>query len=258
MVMDPVRKALAENGAAFGSWVALGDPLCAEAIGRIGYDFVILDAQHGGINFDNMLGVLQALDLGATRALVRVPWLDQAQIMRAMDLGALGVVVPMVSTPAQAREAAEAIRYPPNGARSFGLVRNYYGVQPMAFDPLCFVMLETAEGLENVDAIAATPGVDGLFIGPADLGISLGHGLVLEPKAEVFAAIDRIVEACRRHGKICGAAAMGMAYARLLLEHGVQFVAQGHELSFVRAGAAAELSQLQAWRKELAGGRPAG
>jgi 4-hydroxy-2-oxoheptanedioate aldolase len=168
--------------------------------------------------------------------------------MRAMDLGALGVVVPMVSTPDQARLAAEAIRYPPNGIRSFGMVRNYYGVQPTAFEPLCFVMIETAEGLRNLDAIAATPGVDGLFVGPIDLALSLGLPPVMQMAPEVLSAIDEVVAACRKHGKISGSACLGVDNACALIERGVQYIAQGNDVGFIRRGAAAELEQLHSFQ----------
>jgi 4-hydroxy-2-oxoheptanedioate aldolase len=244
--MDKLREAAAAGRPSFGVWVTIPDPLSVEAIGRIGYDCAVLDGQHGGITFDNLLPAIQALDLGGTRALVRVPANDPGLIMRALDIGALGVIVPLVSTEAQARQAAEATRYPPKGARSFGLVRNYYGVAPIDFEPQCHVMIETAEALENLDAIAAVPGVDGLFVGPVDLAISLGLGLQLQMGPKVFEAIDVVVAVCRRHGKISGSACMGLANAAQLAERKVQFIAQGNDLGFIRRAAADELEKLRA------------
>ncbi|CAN7543841.1 aldolase/citrate lyase family protein [Phenylobacterium sp. LjRoot219] len=246
--MDKVREAVAAGRPSFGVWVTLPDPISVEVIGRAGYDCAILDTQHGGITWDNLLPAIQALDLSATRAVVRVGGTDQVQIMRALDLGALGVIVPMVSTAAQARVAAEAMRYPPHGIRSFGPVRNYYGVQPVSFEPLCLVMIETAEGLANVEAIAATPGVDGLFVGPVDLALSLGLGPQLQMGPEVLAAIDRVVAACRAHGKISGSASLGLANAGDLAARGVQFIAQGADVGFIRRAAAEELEKLRALR----------
>jgi 4-hydroxy-2-oxoheptanedioate aldolase len=255
--VDKVREAQAAGLPSFGVWVTIGDPLSGEVLGRAGYDCAILDAQHGGITWDNLLSMIQALDLNGTRALVRPPANDQAQIMRALDLGALGVVVPMVSTAEQARLAAEAVRYPPRGVRSFGPVRNYYAAQPATFEPLCFVMIETAEAMENLEAIAATPGVDGLFVGPVDLALSLGLGVALEMGPEVLAAIDRVVEVCARHGKIAGSACLGLPNARALIDRGVRFIAQGNDVGFIRRSAAAELEQLNAWRRELQPARDA-
>jgi 4-hydroxy-2-oxoheptanedioate aldolase len=244
--MDKVREAIAAGRPAFAAWMSLADPLAADALARAGYDCVIPDAQHGGITWENLLPALTALDLHQTRAVVRTPWADPAQIMRALDLGALGVMVPMVSTAEQARAAAQACRYPPHGIRSFGPVRNYYATSPATFEPLCLVMIETAEAMQNLDAIAATPGVDGLFIGPVDLALSLGLGVQLQMGPQVLAAVDEVVAACRRHGKISGSACLGLANAAELAGRGVQFIAQGSDAAFLRTGAARELEQLRA------------
>lgn len=246
--MDKIREAVAAGRPTLGAWCSLGDPIAAEMMGRAGYDWVILDAQHGGITWDNMLGAIQALDLGGTRALVRVGWTDPAQIMRALDLGALGVVVPMVSTAGQARIAAEATRYPPHGLRSFGAVRNYYATADApAPEPLCLVMIETAEALDNLDAIAATPGVDGLFVGPVDLALSLGLGPALAMPGAVLEAIDRVVAACARHGRIAGCAGLGNANVEKLMDRGVRFVTFGSDVGLLRRGAAADVAQAKAW-----------
>jgi 4-hydroxy-2-oxoheptanedioate aldolase len=244
--MDKVREAIAAGGRAFAAWMSLADPLAADALARAGYDCVIPDMQHGGVTWENLLPALLALDLHQTRAVVRIPWVDPAQIMRALDLGALGVIAPMVSTPEQARTAAEACRYPPRGIRSFGPVRNYYSAQATSFEPLCLVMIETAEAMQNVDAIAATPGVDGLFLGPVDLGLSLGLGVQLQMGPQVLGAIDEVVAACRRHGKISGSAGLGLANAAELADRGVQFIAQGADVGFLRTRAAEEIAKLQA------------
>jgi 4-hydroxy-2-oxoheptanedioate aldolase len=250
MSPDRMRQMLDAGLPTFVAWVSIGDTFSAEVMGGAGYDGLILDAQHGGITWDNMGRTVQALDLNRTPALIRVPATDQAQIMRALDLGAAGVIVPMVSNEAQARVAAQATRYPPHGLRSFGMVRNYYGVQAASVQPLCFVMIETAEAMANLEAIAAVPGVDGLFVGPVDLALSLGLGPALEMRDEVLAGIEQVVGACRRHKKISGSASLGLPYARALLDRGVQFIAQGSDLGFLRRGAANELEKLQAWRDE--------
>jgi 4-hydroxy-2-oxoheptanedioate aldolase len=245
-----MRQILAARLPIFAAWLSIGDSFSAESIGTAGYDALILDAQHGGITAENMGRILQALDLSGTPGIVRVPSTDQAGIMRALDLGAAGVIVPMVSNERQARVAAEAMRYPPDGLRSFGLVRHYYGPQSGNNRSLCFVMIETAEALTNLDAIASVPGVDGLFIGPVDLALSLGLGAALEMRDEVLAGIAQVASACRRHGKISGSASLGLPYARTLIDQGVQFIAQGSDLGFIRRGAATELEKLHAFRDE--------
>ncbi len=250
MTIDQLRELLKSGEPVFAGWAGAGAPLAAEVMGRQGYDALILDAQHGHVTWDNMMSLLQATELAGACGLVRVPAVDSAQIMRALDLGAQGIIVPMVSSERQARDVAEAVAYPPKGIRSFGPVRNYYasaGSQPA---PLCLVMIETAEAMRNLDAIASTPGVDGLFVGPVDLGLSLGLGLVMEMQAEIFAAIDQIVTACQRAGKFCGSASLGLPYARSLLDRGVQFIAQGSDVGFIRAGAAPEVKTMKAWRQQ--------
>lgn len=252
--MDKVREAAAAGRPSFGSWVTLASPVAVELMGKAGYDWVILDTQHGAITFDDLLGAIQALDLGGTRALVRVGWNDPMHIMRALDLGALGVIVPMVSTPEQALAAAQATRYPPHGIRSFGPVRNYYGpVAEGAPEPLCFVMIETAEGLANVDAIAATPGVDGLFVGPVDLALALGMGPALVMPDALLLEIDKVVAAARKHGIISGCATLGAPNAKALMERGVQFLTLGNDAGLLRRGAAADLALAKEWLAERAG-----
>jgi 4-hydroxy-2-oxoheptanedioate aldolase len=246
--MDKIRAAAAAGRTSFGCWVTLSDTVAAEIMGRAGYDWVILDTQHGGISWSALLPVMQAFDLGGTRALVRVGWNDPMQIMRALDLGALGVIVPMVSTAAQARVAAEATRYPPHGVRSFGPVRNYYAASGAAvLEPLCFVMIETAEAMAHLDEIAATPGVDGLFVGPVDLALALGLGPALVMPELVLEAVLRVGETCRRHGIISGCAALGMSNAQALAQAGILFLPISSDGGLLRRGAAADLALARGW-----------
>lgn len=231
----------------FGSWVTIGNSVSAEVMARAGFDWLILDAQHGGVNPGNLLGLIQAVELGGTRALVRVSQNDPAEIMRALDLGAAGVVVPLVSTPEQAALAAGAMRYPPAGFRSFGKVRSYYEPDGSTIEPLCFVMIETVEALQNLDAIAATPGIDGLFVGPADLGLSMGHAVGAQVPDAVMAAIGEIVDCCQRHGIVPGGASFGPENAQAQLDLGMRFLTLGADAGFVRRGAAAEVARAREW-----------
>ena len=246
--MDKIRDALVTGQPSFGSWIAIADSVSIEIVSRAGYDWAILDTQHGGMNWDNLLQALQVLELGGTYGLVRVGWNDPMQIMRAADLGAFGVIVPLVSTAEQASTAAQAIRYPPYGIRSFGPVRNYYGASGAATpEPLCFVMIETAEALDNLDAIAAVPGIDGLFVGPVDLALSLGLGAAMVMLDQVKTAIDKVVAACRRHGKISGCATLGMANAKEMMDRGMQFLTISSDAGMLRRAAAADVAQARQW-----------
>ncbi len=252
--MSNLSSLLQSGSPAFATWLAIANNISAELVGGAGYDCVVIDTQHGDPTWASLGGLIQAMDLNRTPSLVRVGGVDQVQIMRALDLGAAGVVVPMVSTVAQAEHAVEAMHYPPRGLRSFGKVRNYYGKEAAQADPLCFAMIETAEGMQNLEAIAAVEGVDGLFVGPVDLGLGLGLGPVLEMHDEVLAAIGRIAAACEKHGKISASASLGQDYSRALLELGVQLVVQGSDLGFIRRGMAADIGAFRALVAESADG----
>jgi 4-hydroxy-2-oxoheptanedioate aldolase len=247
-MMDSIRRSLAQDEPVLGAWVSMADGQSIEIMGRAGYEFLVLDTQHGAITWDRLLTALQILD-GKVPVLVRVGWRDPEQIMRAADLGAAGVIVPMVSNAAEAKVAAEALRYPPAGHRSYGPVRSYYQTPAERSDPLCMAMIETAEGLQNVDAIAATPGIDGLFVGPVDLALSLGHGVLLTMTEPVLRAIGQVVTACERHKIIAGSASLGMASCEALLRCGIRFLTLGSDAGHLRRAAQAEAEQGRALKK---------
>jgi len=243
-----VRREIAAGGPSFGSWCNLPTSLSAETIASAGFAWVAVDLQHGGVTFNHLAGMTQAIELGGAVPVVRVSWNDPAMVMRALDLGATGVIIPMVNDADEARRAAEAMRYPPLGVRSMGMTRRKYGGSPDAANAevLCLPMIETAHGLANVDAIAAVPGVDGLFVGPTDLGLSLGHGLNRERQhPEVGAAMDAAVAAARRNGIFVGTVAASAAHAADLVRRGVQLVSLGAEKGFVQSGATASLAALR-------------
>ena len=243
--MIPIRAKLASGEPTFGTWLAIGSPLAAEIVGNAGYDWLIIDTQHGGASEAHLVGLLQALDATGTPGLVRVNWLDQALIMRAVDLGAAGVVVPLVNTAAEARAAVAACRYPPNGIRSFGPLRGFRGPGAPIDEPLCLVMIETVEALANLEAIAATPGLDGLFVGPVDLALSMGHPLGFEMPGAVLDAIAQVAEVCRTHGLITASVALGAANAEAQLDRGVRFLAMGGDTQLLGMAAAENVRVLR-------------
>jgi 4-hydroxy-2-oxoheptanedioate aldolase len=156
-----------------GTWCSLPSPGAVETVAQSGFDWVVVDWQHGQFGGESLGIMIQVASLAGAVPLVRVPLNEPWLIQKALDLGAHGIIVPLVNTRAEAERAAAACRYPPLGVRSFGPIR---AARTIGWEPdqanaevVCIVQIETAESLENVEQIAATPGVDALFVGPADL-----------------------------------------------------------------------------------------
>ena len=223
--MNLLRRALSEGTPSIGMWSGWLTPIDAEQLGALGYDWVVFDMQHTGLGWEALLSQIQALELGGTRAMVRVDWNHPPEIMRALDLGAIGVVVPLVSTAAEAARAAHAMRYPPLGSRSNGQVRREMSHDEANQDVVCIVMIETSEGLANVDEIAAVPGVDVLMIGASDLALSLGREQgVMGMHPDALDDVSRVVGAAKRHGKVAGTLGFSVEHVQALLERGARWV----------------------------------
>ena len=189
-----LRERLEAGGPAIGLWAAIPSALTAEAAALAGPDYVVADQQHGALDPTTLMAMLQAIAAAGSAPLVRVARNEPFAIGQALDLGAHGVIVPMVERGEEAARAVAACRYAPEGIRSFGALRPN-GLPPTQ-RPLCLVMIETRAGLERAAEIAATPGLDGVYVGPSDLALSLGlqptlrleHPPVLEALAVVHAA----------------------------------------------------------------------
>lgn len=243
--VNPILGAKATGGRTVGAWLTLGNTFVAELLGKLGFDWIIVDRQHGSIEWSTVGAAIQAIELGGSCALVRVEWNSPALIMRALDLGAAGVVVPMVSTAMDARRAAEAARYPPDGIRSFGPTRNYYSVDAEQVKPACIVMIETREAMDNIEAIVTTPGIDGVFVGPADLALDLGVPISLPMHDSVLSAVDRTVAACARAGVLPGAASFSIQNASDFFRQGVRLLTLGADVSYMRRGAQQDVDFLK-------------
>ncbi|MEV7342691.1 aldolase/citrate lyase family protein [Streptomyces sp. NPDC093544] len=247
--MNAIKAAVAAGHPSLGLWSCVGSTLLAEVAGRAGMDWVLFDTQHGAVSDGDLLACIQAVELGGSAPLVRVGANDPRLIMRALDLGAAGVVVPLVSSAQEAADMVAAVRYPPLGTRSFGPVRSFYDLGHDSGSPLCLAMIETAAGLADVDAIAATPGLDGLFLGPVDLALDLGHALADAWKPDVLRGpVERVVAAAERHGVVVGAPALSTEMAEWLLAAGVQLVSIGSDIGHVTAGFAADAKRRDDWR----------
>jgi 4-hydroxy-2-oxoheptanedioate aldolase len=198
------------DGPMFGGWCTIPSAITAEIIGRVGFDWVGIDTQHGLIGYGEMLGMLQALAVTKTPALVRVPWNEPGDIMKALDAGAAGVIIPMVNSPEEASQAVAACHYPPRGYRSWGPTRA--ALHNPAFSPgsanddvICAVMLESVSAVDSVDDILKVEGIDGVFIGPADLALSAGlEPNMLNTDPAHLRRIERIAQACKARGIVAG------------------------------------------------------
>ncbi len=193
-----------------GVWLSLPDSLTAEMVGQAGFDYACIDTQHGVVDYQVAVTMLQALDLGSSTPLVRVPWNEPGIIAKMLDAGAQGIIIPMVNSPQEAMAAVSACRYPPEGARSFGPLRvglrnPGYG-PPDANDAIAVIpMIETVAALDALDEILAVPGIDAVYVGPADLSISLGLSPKNNDGEKLFDdALERIVECCNNAGIIAG------------------------------------------------------
>ena len=242
---------LFRNGeTAIAGWISCDSAFVAELAGCAGFDAVVIDLQHGLAGFEKMVALLQALSYTPAVPMVRVSKNDLAEINRALDAGAYGVVCPLVDSAEAARTFARACRYPPRGDRSYGPSRAllYGGVdyaQHADAHIIALAMIETRAALDAVDAIAAVDGIDGLFVGPSDLGIALGLGAgAPHTHPALAAAIATILDSCRRVGKPCGIWCSTAEMARDLRDAGFAFVVPGHDALWLKAEMARRLAVL--------------
>ncbi|HET6865396.1 MAG TPA: aldolase/citrate lyase family protein [Solirubrobacteraceae bacterium] len=239
--------------AAFGLWAGIPSSLTAELAAAAGYDYVCVDLQHGLSDEATMVSMFQATQAAGAVPLARLAWNEPWLIMRALDVGAAGVILPLIDNADEARKAVESCRYPPLGRRSYGpvraeLVMGSAAPEEVGGDALCIAMIETSDGIENLEDIAATPGLDGLYIGPSDLSIALGlppgrlTGELGEDRKALADAIERIRQACESNGLIagihCGSGAAAEKYAR----QGFRLITVGVDTSLYRATIGRELS----------------
>jgi 4-hydroxy-2-oxoheptanedioate aldolase len=202
--MKPLRERWQRGEPTIGAWCTIPSPWTAEVAARTGHDWVCVDTQHGLIGYDMMLPMLQAITAGGVPSFVRVPWNEPGTIMKALDAGAGGVIVPMVNSPEEARSVVGACRYPPDGFRSMGPTR----ARTLGGDwrlPICVVMIETVEAVKRADEILSVPGVDAVFVGPNDLAVSAGLDSSYEGRhPEHRKLIEAVARSAKAHGVVAG------------------------------------------------------
>ncbi|MEF3120154.1 HpcH/HpaI aldolase family protein [Kocuria flava] len=249
---DVIRKARLKE-VTLGYWSVLDSPVSNERLAMTGYDYIALDGQHGLMGYSGILHNLMAVDAGHGPAgIVRVEANDPAVIGQALDAGARGVIVPMVDTPEEAAAAVRAARYPGAGSRSYGPMRSGLRVGPVPADAdasvLVLVMIETPQGLENVEEICAVEGVDGVYIGPSDLCLAVGGKFPGDPdvKAVFDAAIERVLAAARAAAKIPAIHTPGGEVARQRITQGFTFVTIASDLTHLEQAARQHLDAARA------------
>jgi 4-hydroxy-2-oxoheptanedioate aldolase len=206
-----LKKKIADGVRCVGGWAAIPSAFSTEIYAAQGWDSVTLDMQHGSLDINDVVPMLQAINsAGDATPLVRVPWNDPAHIMRVLDAGAYGIICPMINTRAEAEALVRAGRYPPMGERSFGPFRaaQYGGAdywQHANDEVLLFAMVETRQAVNSLEEILSVKGLNGVYVGPSDLSLSLGKTPTLDPSdKEVLAAMDTIVKTTRKKGLIAG------------------------------------------------------
>ena len=252
MRANRLREIWAKGEAAVNGWASIPSAFATEVMAHQGFDSITIDMQHGITDYQVATTMLAAISTTNVVPLSRVPWNDSAWIGKIMDAGAYGVICPMINTPEQAETLVQSCKYPPRGYRSFGPARaSLYGGadywQHADAELVVMPMIETAEALKNLDAILSVPGVDAVYVGPADLSFSLGckPPRLDQTDAPVVEAQKMIVKACKNHGIVAGIHCGTSAYASKMIADGYQFVTLASDSRHLAAKAAEEINAVR-------------
>lgn len=262
MIPNRLKTLWAEGKPTLNAWCSIGNHFTAEIMAAQGFDSLTIDMQHGALDYSDLLPMLQAMRASGATLMARVPWLEPGIIMKALDAGAYGIICPMVNTAEDAARFVSYLRYPPLGTRSFGPTRVAFATGPdYAAEAngtiLGLAMIETAEGFANLEAITATPGLDGIYVGPADLSLSLSQGRLApgmdREEPEMIAAFHTILAACKKNGLRAALHCGTPDYAARAVGWGFDMVTVGGDTRFLAAGAGAAVAGF----RKLTGGRDA-
>jgi 4-hydroxy-2-oxoheptanedioate aldolase len=238
----------------FGGWLAVPSSFSAEVMAHQGYDWLCVDMQHGVIDYQTCVTMLQAISTTDTIPFVRVPWNEPGIIGKVLDAGAYGIIVPLVNSVEEAQAAVRACRYAPKGGRSYGPIRAAYyagaDYASQANDEIaCIPMIETTTAIEGLDEILSVPGIDAVYVGPADLSLTLGLPPAMDHEDETFQSARRkIADACKRHRITAGIHASA-ALAPKHVEAGYQMITISSDVGHIAAGAMRDLRSLRETRE---------
>ncbi len=244
---NTLKTAWAAGDPTIGLWLSAADPVTVEMLAGVGFDYICLDTQHGLVDYTDAVPSLQAQTGSSAIPIARAPWNEPGSIGKLLDAGMMGIIIPMVNTVAQAEAAVAACRYAPAGSRSFGPTRaasalgpGYYGDANAQI--ACIPMIETAEALENLDDIVKVDGIDAIYVGPADLSISLGLPPGSDNEADSFQdAISHILAACTANGIAPGIHSVP-ELVQMRLGQGFRMVTATNDTGAAVAGARAHLA----------------
>jgi 4-hydroxy-2-oxoheptanedioate aldolase len=253
-----LRDVIKAEGVAFGAWSIMPAPFATEVLARSGHDWMCVDMQHGHVgSVESLMPLLQVINAHDVPAFVRIPWKTNFSVaMHAVDYGAQGVIVPMVDTAEEAADVVRALRYPPEGERSWAPVRarlllDNYSPAKANEHVFCFVMIETRSGLDHVDEILSVPGVDGAYVGPNDLSVSHGGPPLPTSKNPLLCELaQRVLEACKRSGRVAGFHADGPDEALYWAGQGFQVLNVSTDAGLIAAGSAANVAKIAAGRRQ--------
>jgi len=254
---NTLKETWARGGVVINGWCSIPSSFSAEVMAHQGFDSITIDMQHGLVDYQVAVTMLQAISTTSVIPLTRVPWNDPARLMKILDAGSYGVICPMINTPADAESLVGACKYPPRGFRSFGPIRaKYYGggathgggdYHEFADDEtLVIPQIETREAIENLDAILETAGISAIYIGPSDLAMALGS----QPRKgqsdpAVVEARRRILDAAKRHGIPAGIHTNSAKVALEMIEQGFQLVSLQSDDRFLMSKAQEEVTAVR-------------
>jgi len=257
---NKLKEIFKQGGSAINGWLQIPNSFTAELMANQNWDSLTLDMQHGVIDYSHAISMLQAISTTNVVPLARVNWNEPGQIMKILDAGAYGIICPMVSNRKEAENFVQACMYPPRGYRSYGPIRGLvYGGPDYADEAnneiVKFAMIETKESLDNLDEIMQTPGLDGIYIGPADLSLAIGEKPSFDkPEGDpVYEVIMKILEHAKKNKIIAGIQNGQPEYADKMIKKGFQLVTIGTDQRFMTAASKAALSIIRKDQKKDTG-----
>jgi 4-hydroxy-2-oxoheptanedioate aldolase len=259
MRQNTIRDIWKQGGCVLNGWLHVPSAFSAEVMAHGGWDSLTIDMQHGVVDYGAAVGMLQAIATTPVMPLARVPWNEPGTIMKMLDAGCYGIICPMINSRSECEAFVGACRYPPRGYRSYGPVRALlYAGQDYAAHAdetvITMAMIETRDAIDNLHEILSTPGLDAIYVGPADLSQSLGYAPRLDPvEPEIVSVIEGVIAAAKEHGVVAGMHTGSVEYAQRMAAKGMQFLTIGSDARLMAAAA----DRVTAGFRSAASGQPA-